>query len=217
MCISNFGTRRPYPASAAFFHHEQKKQQITSASTYSSNSEDDAERLLAQLKQSLVDFTAESTCASTSVVPKSQSQHQRLIVTHNYHDHASLAPDQFDQNHHVRGGVTTPFPLKLHYMLNATQAAGMEDIVSWQPHGRCFVVHKPKEFVELLPEYFKLSKLPSFQVRYTDGGSVDCFALLCSVLVLTYSPPPVLLLTAPAQPLWLPTTDTGGRSWRILP
>jgi len=36
-------------------------------------------------------------------------------------------------------------------------------VVSWQPHGRCFVVHKPKEFVDLLPKYFKLSKLASFQ------------------------------------------------------
>lgn len=140
---------------------------MTSAST----SEVDAQRMLEQLKQSLADFSAESTCASTSVAPKSQSQHQRLIVTHNYHDHASLPADQFEHHHHARGGVTTPFPLKLHYMLNATKAAGMEDIVSWQPHGRCFVVHKPKEFVELLPEYFKLSKLPSFQVRCFDGRS----------------------------------------------
>jgi hypothetical protein len=48
-------------------------------------------------------------------------------------------------------------------MLETVAAAGNEHIVSWQPHGRCFVVHKPKEFVELLPSYFKLSKLASFQ------------------------------------------------------
>jgi len=59
--------------------------------------------------------------------------------------------------------VTTPFPLKLHEMLIATAAEGMDDIVSWQPHGRCFLVHKPKDFVELLPRFFKLSKLASFQ------------------------------------------------------
>jgi hypothetical protein len=39
----------------------------------------------------------------------------------------------------------------------------MEDLCSWQPHGRAFVVHKPTEFVSLLPKYFKLTKLASFQ------------------------------------------------------
>ena len=33
-----------------------------------------------------------------------------------------------------------------------------------QPHGRCFVVHKPKEFVaDVMPTYFRQSKLTSFQ------------------------------------------------------
>ena len=41
----------------------------------------------------------------------------------------------------------TNFPVKLHYMLSDMQADGLDHIVSWQPHGRAFVVHKPKEFV----------------------------------------------------------------------
>lgn len=57
----------------------------------------------------------------------------------------------------------TPFPLKLHKMLETVAHEGNDHIVSWQPHGRCFVVHKPQEFVELLPGYFKLGKLASFQ------------------------------------------------------
>ena len=33
-----------------------------------------------------------------------------------------------------------------------------------QPHGRCFIVHKPKEFVsKVMPSYFRQSKLTSFQ------------------------------------------------------
>ena len=48
-------------------------------------------------------------------------------------------------------------------MLDGVKAEGLDHIVSWQPHGRCFVVHKPKEFVDLLPRFFKLSKLASFQ------------------------------------------------------
>ena len=38
-------------------------------------------------------------------------------------------------------------------------------VVSWQPHGRCFVIHDPQAFKQvLLPRYFpKLSKVTSFQ------------------------------------------------------
>jgi hypothetical protein len=53
-----------------------------------------------------------------------------------------------------RGGVAVPFPEKLHYMLSRMDPEGSEDIVTWQPHGRCFIVHKPKEFVEqIMPRY----------------------------------------------------------------
>ena len=44
------------------------------------------------------------------------------------------------------------FPMKLHYMLSDMQADGLDHMVSWQPHGRCFVVHNSKLFVaQILP------------------------------------------------------------------
>ena len=44
------------------------------------------------------------------------------------------------------------FPVKLHYMLSEIEADGMSHIVSWQPHGRCFLVHKQQEFMDhILP------------------------------------------------------------------
>ena len=64
----------------------------------------------------------------------------------------------------ARGGVTTPFPFKLHRMLGNVDREGLADIVSWQPHGRAFLVHKPREFVsKVLPQNFRQSKLTSFQ------------------------------------------------------
>lgn len=46
------------------------------------------------------------------------------------------------------------FPVKLHFMLNELQLDGCDHIVSWQPHGRCFVVHKQSLFVKsILPMY----------------------------------------------------------------
>jgi hypothetical protein len=94
------------------------------------------------------------------------------FVNHNYHDHlhrpvvSSCDPvgsmgsisgenkeesSQHRRSSH-RGGVATPFPEKLHYMLSRMEPEGTASIASWQPHGRCFLVHKPKEFVqEIMP------------------------------------------------------------------
>lgn len=51
-----------------------------------------------------------------------------------------------------RGGVQTPFPTRLFEMLEASQKEGLEHIVSWQPHGRSFIVRKPTLFeAKILP------------------------------------------------------------------
>ncbi|CAB9516241.1 shock factor protein [Seminavis robusta] len=57
------------------------------------------------------------------------------------------------------------FPVRLHYMLTDIQKEGIfTHIVSWQPHGRCFVVHDKKQFVEkILCLWFRQSKWASFQ------------------------------------------------------
>jgi hypothetical protein len=44
------------------------------------------------------------------------------------------------------------FPSKLHYMLSEVDSDGLEHIVSWQPHGRCFLVRDQSAFVDqILP------------------------------------------------------------------
>jgi hypothetical protein len=48
----------------------------------------------------------------------------------------------------ARGGVVTPFPWKVHDMLERAHIDGIEDIVSWLPHGRAFLVHKVDTFVQ---------------------------------------------------------------------
>jgi hypothetical protein len=64
----------------------------------------------------------------------------------------------------ARGGVVTPFPWKLHDMLERIEEDGYAHVVSWQPHGRCFVVHNPTKFVtEVMPIYFNQTKFASFQ------------------------------------------------------
>jgi len=64
----------------------------------------------------------------------------------------------------IVGGYDHSFPVKLHYVLNDIEKDGLADVVSWQPHGMAFVVHKKSAFVEqFLPLYFKQSKIASFQ------------------------------------------------------
>jgi hypothetical protein len=50
-------------------------------------------------------------------------------------------------------------------MLDHVKAAGLDDVISWASHGRCFSIHNPDRFVDdVLPRYdFRQSKLTSFQ------------------------------------------------------
>ncbi len=96
----------------------------------------------------------------------------RHIIQHDYHDH-SFDPVEFDDFVLVqdnscsikkKGGVAIPFPLKLHELLDKAEEEGLTHIVSWQPHGRAFVVHEPKLFVsQLMHRFFRQTKLTSFQ------------------------------------------------------
>jgi len=117
---------------------------------------------------------------------------ERQFVKHNYHDHSNDDPEEYlkldfiqqnstyhqgdkvgeHQHHHPKlcggpgnsGGVTVPFPFKLHTLLEQIEQDGFGHIVSWQPHGRAFVIHDKKTFVDqIMPNYFKQTKLTSFQ------------------------------------------------------
>lgn len=102
-----------------------------------------------------------SSSPTTHLLP----HHDGLVVQHHYHDHSTdPVVDPTLIKHKAKGGVITPFPVKLHDMLDKIEADGLASVVSWQPHGRCFVVHKPKEFVNhVMPHYFKQTKMASFQ------------------------------------------------------
>jgi hypothetical protein len=68
-------------------------------------------------------------------------------VVHAYHDHANEV-EKVAENSEESNAVEESFPYKLHYMLTELETDGMDDIVSWQPHGRCFLVHNQKAFVD---------------------------------------------------------------------
>jgi hypothetical protein len=117
---------------------------------------------------------------------KTAKHNDRHFVVHNYHDHAYDLEDYCEEitsslplfasaeqqpqyphaggQYRKRGGVSVSFPLKLHAVLDQVVADGLGHVISWQPHGRCFLIHEPKEFVDhVMPTYFRQTKLTSFQ------------------------------------------------------
>ena len=96
---------------------------------------------------------AKQSCNSSTT--STASSRSRLIprhyVIHDYHDYAQ-EPDDPSKTpiRRRKGGVTTPFPIVLHRVIAAVQADGLSHIFGWQPHGRAFLIHKPRQFVELI-------------------------------------------------------------------
>jgi len=77
---------------------------------------------------------------------KTAKMNDRHFVVHNYHDHADDNDEQ-DVPPPSRRRGSLAFPAKLHAVLDQVEADGLSHVISWQPHGRCFVVHNPGEFV----------------------------------------------------------------------
>ncbi len=85
------------------------------------------------------------------------------------------------KSHNKRQIQIPSFPAKLYQMLQEVDEQGLDHIVSWQHDGRSFRVHKSEKFVtEILPSYFRCSKMKSFQRQLNFykfqrivGGSLD--------------------------------------------
>jgi hypothetical protein len=96
--------------------------------------------------------TPESPQSHSSYTSKSTPIAPKRGVPHVYHDYSQTS----DMPGYVRkktGGVTQPFPEKLHEMLDTETDSDAQSIVSWLPHGRAFIVRKPKVFTkEIMPK-----------------------------------------------------------------
>lgn len=154
MCVPSFSQRRGAPAKNISSTLSANKQLLLS---------------LPPLKFDAASFfyppLPEPQSSTIPNISSSSDKHPHIIVQHDYHDRAAeIVSYSMEDIQTTRGGVAVPFPPKLHEMLEQVQEEGLEHIVSWQPHGRCFLVHDPKGFVDIvLPKYFKQSKLASFQ------------------------------------------------------
>jgi HSF-type DNA-binding len=114
-------------------------------------------------------------------------------VQHNYRDHANVTDNMSGlavSNELAHSASDRNFPVKLYFMLNELESDGLSHIVSWQPHGRCFVVHKQEDFVKtILPMYVSGRRMPQCEPCFllafvrsrhpfsTSGGSAKASSL----------------------------------------
>jgi hypothetical protein len=106
------------------------------------------------------------TAPNSGIAPAKVTYDARTVNmgpgVHVYHDYAAVH-DSMGFVRKKTGGVTNPFPEKLMEMLSK-EGAENPSVVSWLPHGRAFIVRKPKQFTQdIMPRYFRQTKLTSFQ------------------------------------------------------
>jgi hypothetical protein len=69
-----------------------------------------------------------------------------------YRDCANVSEDDVKQGPGDMEGTNSKkdknFPVRLHYVLSEMEKDGLQHIVSWQSHGRCFIVHDQKLFAK---------------------------------------------------------------------
>jgi hypothetical protein len=94
----------------------------------------------------------------------------RQYVKHSYSDRANEIVEtltESDENTlrlYRKDSVGGTFPIKLQIVLKVVEKLNQEHIISWLPHGRSFMIHRPREFEdEIMCKFFKQTKLTSFQ------------------------------------------------------
>ena len=95
---------------------------------------------------------------------------RRQFVKHSYNDRSNDLVENLtesDENTlrlYREDSVGGTFPIKLQIILKVIEKLGQQHIISWLPHGRSFMIHRPREFEqEIMGKFFKQTKLTSFQ------------------------------------------------------
>lgn len=137
-------------------HQNQQEQKVTAMQDQNSGNH----LLYSSIQPSLYHLQPDFSDAQIDVA---KNEERKESSTHNYRDYANC-------NERIeictKGGVKVPFPVVLYNMLEHIdlKEPQLAKIISWQPHGRCFVTHNPKKFEdEVLPRFFKQKHYASFR------------------------------------------------------
>lgn len=83
---------------------------------------------------------------------------ERHYVQHKYHDLLNEA-DSMKRSGHKPIVSNDSFPMKLHRILDEVEKEGLAHIISWQPHGRAFIIQDTALFTRIImPKYFPNAK-----------------------------------------------------------
>mmetsp|Transcript_36390 Transcript_36390/g.88141 ORF Transcript_36390/g.88141 Transcript_36390/m.88141 type:complete len:175 (+) Transcript_36390:124-648(+) len=101
----------------------------------------------------------EKTPIAAPILKNSQAQPQNepVMDSKGYRDCAEMEdPVPLGKSGH---GVLIFFPVKLHKVLRQVEFEGRSHIISFCPHGRAFVIHKPKRYEkEIMTRFFRQSR-----------------------------------------------------------
>jgi HSF-type DNA-binding len=79
------------------------------------------------------------------------------------------------------------FPAKLHVCLTELERHGLDHVASFQPHGRCFLVHKQEDFVrKVLPRYVEEHWSKLFVVCFNVRAQLTICSLLPLIAVFSW-------------------------------
>lgn len=104
---------------------------------------------------------------------KTAKNKERHFVQHNYHDLATEPDSIIGSDHESSSGLSDDaFPMRLHRMLDEVDKEGYAHIISWQPHGRAFIIRDTCLFSQIImPKYFPTSKkITSIQRQFNLYG-----------------------------------------------
>ena len=96
--------------------------------------------------------------------------YQRMYVDHNYNDlakstlHSISLKEKEALKSYFKEEVIGAFPSKLQTLLRIVEKHDLDQIVSWQPHGRSFLIHDANKFEDvIMRKYFNKAQIASFR------------------------------------------------------
>ena len=83
----------------------------------------------------------------------------KILVNHEYHDFSRTSLQECMSLHSSKKPAREfssqkSFPKSLHLLLEFASSTGKEKIISWCPHGRAFIVYRPKDLMEKIVPLF---------------------------------------------------------------
>ncbi len=112
----------------------------------------------------------QSSHIETAKKEKKQRMESTADMEASYVDHANTVFNEISgrersalQLYH-EDTVGGPFPIKLQILLKVVEKLGKQHIIAWLPHGRSFIIHRPREFErDLMGQFFNNTKFSSFK------------------------------------------------------